>query len=71
MGLPEINSSQIQQYEYDNPADAAGKLTGNYSHVYLIWWVDGEGWYNLPSVPSVFHQVYQSGNMAVYTYAPS
>ncbi len=69
--LPEINSSQIVLYEYDNPADAAGSLTGNYSHVYLVWWIDGEGWYGLPSVPSVFQQVYQSGNMAVYTYAPS
>ncbi len=69
--LPEINSSQIIMYEYDNPADVATGLTGNYSHVYLIWWIDGEGWYGLPSVPSVFHQVYQSGEIAVYTYTPS
>jgi len=66
--LLELNASQVILYEYDNPAETAGNLPGSYSHVYLIWWINGEGWHGLPAVPPVFHQVYQSGNMAVYTY---
>jgi hypothetical protein len=68
--LSAINAGQVLLYEYDNPAQVAGNLTGTYSNVFLIWWVDGKGWYGLPTVPSVFHEVYHSGNIAVYTYAP-
>ncbi len=69
--LPELGADRILMYEYDNPADvAATAAKGNFSEVYLIWWVDGQGWYGLPSVPSVFHEVYRSGRIAVYTYEP-
>jgi hypothetical protein len=69
--LSAISANQVLLYEYDNPAQVASNLNGTYSKVFLIWWVDGKGWYGLPTVPSVFHEVYQSGNIAVYTYAPS
>ena len=70
--LARIDRDQIIMYEYDNPLDAAassaGKVEGD---LYLIWWVDGKGWYGLPSVPPEFSQVYSSGNIAVYVYDPS
>lgn len=66
-----IDRDQIIMYEYDNPLDvanaSAGKVVGD---LYLIWWVDGKGWYGLPSVPPEFSQVYSSGNIAVYVYDP-
>lgn len=67
--LTGLDKDQIIMYEYDNPLDAAtsnaGKVQGD---LYLIWWVDGKGWYGLPSVPPEFNQVYSSGNIAVYVY---
>ena len=67
--LSSLDEKQVILYEYDNPADAAASnATLGYSHLYLIWWVDGKGWYNLPSVPSVFSEVYRSGDIAIYTY---
>jgi hypothetical protein len=69
--LSGLDEKQVILYEYDNPADAAAaNATAGYSNLYLIWWVDGKGWYNLPSVPPVFTEVYQSGDIAVYVYNP-
>jgi uncharacterized membrane protein YhaH (DUF805 family) len=69
--LLSIDKDQVILYEYDNPSDAAAaNATAGYNNLYLIWWVNGKGWYNLPSVPTVFHEVYQSGDIAVYVYEP-
>jgi hypothetical protein len=69
--LSRIDEKQVILYEYDNPADAAASnSTLGYSHLYLIWWVNGKGWYNLPSVPPVFSEAYRSGSIAVYVYNP-
>ena len=67
--LTELKPGQVYLYEYDNPADVAPNVVNLHSgKVYLIWWVPNQGWYGLPSLPSVFTQVYNSGNIAVYTY---
>ncbi len=69
--LLSLGKNQVILYEYDNPTDAAAaNATASYNKLYLIWWVNGKGWYNLPSLPSVFHEVYQSGDIAVYIYSP-
>jgi hypothetical protein len=67
--LSGLDKDQVILYEYDNPGDTAVRVANDYSKVYLIWWVDGQGWYGLPSVPSVFNEVYRSGNIAVYVYS--
>lgn len=51
-------------------AAANAALNSGYSSVYTLWWVDGQGWYQIPSLPPQFIAVYQSGNMAVYRYSP-
>ena len=38
------------------------------SSVYTVWWVNGRGWYDIPSLPSNFMQVYRSGELAVYEF---
>lgn len=69
--LLSLEKTQVILYEYDNPSDAAAaNATAGYNNLYLIWWINGKGWYNLPSIPSVFHEVYQSGDIAVYIYKP-
>jgi hypothetical protein len=64
-----INSNQIMLYEYDNPANAANTLTQKeQGKIYLIWWINGQGWYGQPSVSSSFEEVYHSGKIAIYSY---
>jgi hypothetical protein len=64
-----INANQIVLYEYDNPANAA-KTVNQQEHdkIYLIWWINGQGWYGQPTVPSSFEEVYHSGEIAIYSY---
>ena len=53
----------------DGMVDAARvALNNGHSAAYTVWWVSGEGWYGIPSLPSSFQEVYRSGNMAVYLY---
>jgi hypothetical protein len=64
-----VNPDQLVLYEYDNPANAAKTVAqGGQSKIYLIWWVNGEGWYGQPTVSSVFGEVYHSGEIAIYLY---
>jgi hypothetical protein len=52
--------------------DAADvQLSNGYSTVYTVWWADGKGWYEIPSLPPSFHLVYQSESMGVYIYKPA
>ena len=39
--------------------------------VYTVWWVSGEGWYGISSLPPEFKEVYQSGEMAVFSFIKS
>ena len=43
-------------------------LSAGNSTVYTVWWVSGEGWYQIPVLPSDFKEVYHVGRMAVYIY---
>jgi len=64
-----LNSSQIVLYEYDNPADVAPQVaSGVIGSIYLIWWVNGQGWYGQRDVSSDFSVVYVEGDIAVYRY---
>ncbi len=65
-----LNSNQLIYYGYGNPEAMAQKLEENGSAypLYLIWWVNGSGWYGQSSVSSAFRQVYQSGRIAVFTF---
>ena len=38
---------------------------GSAKSVYTVWWINGQGWYGIPSLPAEFKVVFQSGNMAV------
>ena len=44
------------------------RLADDGKAVYTIWWVEGKGWYNVPSLPSCFKQLVSYGHIAVYTY---
>ena len=65
-----LNDGQLIPYGYDNPETVAQELVENGSgyQLYLIWWVNGSGWHNEPTVPSAFGEVYESGRIAIFTY---
>ena len=40
-----------------------------YTSVYTVWWVNGQGWYGIPTLPSDFTEIYRVGNIAVYSFS--
>jgi len=68
--LSTLNVNQVANYGFDNPATAAVSATQEgHNRIFLIWWVNGQGWYGLPTVPASFEEVYHSGKIAIYDYA--
>ena len=67
-----MNASQFVLYEYDNPANAANTVIQHENiKIYLIWWINGQGWYGQPNVPSSFKEVHRSGEIAIYLFEGS
>jgi hypothetical protein len=64
-----LNVTQVKNYEFDAP-DAAARAVAQEEHsqIYLIWWTKGHGWYDQPTLPSSFTEVYHSGEIAIYSY---
>ncbi len=67
-----LNETQIKNYGFDNPVDAmTAAAKGGNAELYLIWWTNGQGWYAQPTLPPSFHEVFQSGRIAIYDYNSS
>jgi hypothetical protein len=47
---------------------ANAELANGHTAVYTVWWIQGKGWYDIPSLPNDFKEVFQSSDMAVYSY---
>ena len=65
-----IKSDRLIFYGFKNPVQVAQQQS-NSSILYLIWWVNGSGWYGQPNLPQSFVECYNSGNIAIYRYAES
>jgi hypothetical protein len=69
-----LDSNKLIPYGYNNPETMAQKLREDGSHfqLYLVWWVNGSGWYDQPAVSSAFGEaLYESGRIAIFTYNAS
>lgn len=68
-----LNREQLLPYGYYDPVSYAQGLLQNGStyQMYLIWWVNGSGWYGQSVVSSVFEEVHTTGKIAVYMYNPA
>lgn len=68
-----LNGDQLIHYGYENPVTVVKTLRRNGLEypLYLVWWVNGSGLHGQPTVSSMFRQVYESGEIAVFTYAPT
>jgi hypothetical protein len=38
-------------------------------NVYTVWWADGNGWYDMPSLPSGFQEIQHFQDIGVFLYA--
>jgi hypothetical protein len=67
-----LDSNQLYHYAFYDPETTAQNLQkiNSSTALYLIWWVNGTGWYGKLNVPSSFNEVYHSGNIAIYQYKP-
>ena len=65
LGTSPQTEAGFAQSLVDSAMQASANGTQN---VYTVWWVSGAGWYQIPSLPSAFVEVYSSGRMAVYSY---
>ena len=65
-----FDSNRLIPYFFGNLTDITNTLQENNSTnpLYLIWWVNGSGWYGQPTVPASFKELYHSGNIAIYQY---
>ncbi|MDR0493685.1 MAG: hypothetical protein LBH74_08640 [Nitrososphaerota archaeon] len=64
-----LNDVAVVNYDFGDPVEAASiaKQDG-YAQIFLVWWIDGEGWYAQSSLPSVFQEIYRSERIAIYFY---
>ena len=59
----------VLRYGYASPVDAALVFSEQgYGRLFLVWWVSGEGWHGVVSLPSSFRMVFRSGRIAVYEW---
>jgi hypothetical protein len=66
-----LDEDQLIFYNYGDPVAVAQELTedGSRYQLWLIWWVNGSGWYDEPNVSSAFGEVlHENGRIAVYMY---
>jgi hypothetical protein len=64
-----LNEDQIRNYGFDAPDKAVTVAAQEgHSQLYLIWWINGQGWYGQPTLPSSFDEIYHSGKIAIYSY---
>jgi hypothetical protein len=67
-----MDDVKIVRYGYASPETAALALSEQgYKHLYVVWWVSGEGWHGQASLSSLFREVFRSGNIAVYEFGNS
>jgi len=66
-----FDSDRLNPYFFGNLTDVTNKLKedNSTSALYLIWWVNGTGWYGQLNVPSAFEELYHSGNIALYKFS--
>ena len=64
-----LNTERVRNYGFSDPAEAAALATQEeYTQIFLVWWINGEGWYAQSTLPSVFQEVYRSERIAIYYY---
>ena len=64
-----ININKLIFYGFNDPVETAQKYGNSSDVLYLIWWVNGTGWYGQPNLPQSFVELYHSGHIVIYNYS--
>jgi hypothetical protein len=69
--LLSLDTDRIRNYGFDDPAKAAAlAMQEGHTQIFLVWWINGGGWYAQSTLPPVFQEVYRSERIAIYFYNP-
>ena len=64
-----LGINKLVFYDFGDPALAAATFSNSSTHpLYLVWWVNGTGWYGQRNVPSVFSEIYHSGDIGIFKF---
>jgi hypothetical protein len=63
-----LSKDQVILYEYDDPEVTANFAAKEGYDKYILYGVNGVGWYGQSTVPNSFYEVYSSGKIAFYCY---
>jgi hypothetical protein len=68
--LTSFDIERVTPYFFGNLTQVTSQLkeSNTTAPMYLIWWVNGLGWYGQSTVPGAFVEVYHSGSIAIYHY---
>jgi hypothetical protein len=66
----QFSINRVFDYGFSSPlAGVEMARSAGYTVVYMIWWINGLGWYGQQYVPNGFSLLVRNGNFAVYEYA--
>ncbi|HGJ66016.1 TPA: hypothetical protein ENS27_11605 [bacterium] len=69
--LLNLQENPVIPYGFEEPDQTATlAIQDGYKEIYVIWWINGKGWYAQPSLSSSFVEVYRTGEIAIYHYLP-
>ncbi len=64
--LPSLN--RVINYGISSPLVGLEMArSAGFGRVFMIWWIDGQGWHGQQYVPAAFELEFTAGNIAVYT----
>lgn len=67
-----IKEANLSSQKRNNISSRLVKIAEEYAvngdKVYTVWWINEEGWYNMPKLPQQFKKIKNFGNIAVYQY---
>jgi hypothetical protein len=65
----QLSTNRVFDYGFSSPVVGVEMArSAGYSIIYMIWWINGSGWYDQQYVPNGFYQLITHGNFAVYEY---
>lgn len=64
--VSERDLSKIYRRTFADALTEISKKTNGDNEIYTIWWIEGKGWYNVPSLPNSFIPVISFDNICIY-----
>lgn len=66
VGWAHLYLQGMRAYSFGDPLQVDGGDFSRYTHVFLLYWAPGEGWFNPALLPRDMNEIYRAGKIAVY-----